>query len=251
MLEQNGVRIAAVSYDKQERLAAFAAKYGIRFPLLSDHDSAIIRKFGIFNQNMAPDLHSYGVPHPVEYLVAPDGIVVRKYFVTNYQHRVTGSAIALREFGTAARGAGVTLRNGPLTVKVGFPAAKAFAGQEVSFFADFTLEPGWHAYGSPLPDGYRPVEVVFEDPRVVRQSLELTAAETVTFAAPGEPLPVYSGSFRGVGSLLLKFPLEAGTIQLHGFIRFQACTDTVCEPPRTIEFELPLILGKFVAAERK
>ena len=33
-----------------------------------------------------------GVPHPVDYVVAPDGMLIRKYFVPNYQHRVTASA---------------------------------------------------------------------------------------------------------------------------------------------------------------
>ena len=71
MLEKNGVHIAAISFDSQEILAAFAREYSIRFPLLSDKGSVVIRKFGIFNQNVAPDLkRNYWIPHPVEYLVA-------------------------------------------------------------------------------------------------------------------------------------------------------------------------------------
>jgi peroxiredoxin len=66
MLEKKGVHIAAVSYDSEEILAAFARKHSIGFPLLSDKTSEAIRKFGIFNTNMAPDLRAYGVPHPVE-----------------------------------------------------------------------------------------------------------------------------------------------------------------------------------------
>ena len=81
MLEKNGVRIAAVSYDSQELLRNFAEKHAIGFPLLSDPDSAVIRRFGIFNSNIAPGLRAYGVPHPVDYLVAPDGIVIRKYLL--------------------------------------------------------------------------------------------------------------------------------------------------------------------------
>jgi peroxiredoxin len=44
MLEKNGVRIAAVSYDSQDILKSFAEKHGIGYPLLSDHDSAVIRR---------------------------------------------------------------------------------------------------------------------------------------------------------------------------------------------------------------
>ena len=131
LLEKEGVRLAAVSYDAQDKLLAFARKYDIGFPLLSDCDSAVIRGFGIFNANIAPGLRAHGVPHPVEYLVAPDGLVVRKYFVPNYQHRVTASSVVLREFGAVGEVVPVvTLRRGAATVEVGLSSARAFAGQE-------------------------------------------------------------------------------------------------------------------------
>ncbi len=241
MLEKNGVRIAAVSYDSLEILRAFAEKHGIGFPLLSDRDSTVIRSFGIFNTNIASGLRAYGVPHPVDYLVAPDGIVIRKYFVPNYQHRVTASAIALREFGKAGQGAAaVTLRSGALTVEIGLASAEAFAGQEIGYLAKFSLEPGWHIYGTPLPDAYTAASIVFDDPRIVRQSFELPAARPMTLVALDETLPVYSGSFRGVGSLLLKFPIDTGPVLLPGKLRFQQCSDTVCEASEAIPFELPL-----------
>jgi hypothetical protein len=252
MLEKNGVRIAAVSYDAQDKLAGFAKKHGIGYPLLSDRGSATIRRFGIFNFNIAPGLGAHGVPHPVDYLVAPDGIVIRKYFVPNYQHRVSASAVALQEYGTVAENAAmITLQSGALTVRVGLSGDKAFAGQEVSFFASFELEAGWHVYGTPLPKAYTATSIVFDDPRIVRQSFELPEAEPLEIAALGETLPVYSGSFQGLGSLLLKFPLDAGRIALSGRLSLQQCNDTVCEAPETIPFELPLTLEPFMVAERK
>ena len=221
MLEKEGLRIAAVSYDPEETLRSFAEKYQIRFPLLSDRDSAVIRSFGIFNTNIAPGLRAHGVPHPVEYLVAPDGVVIRKYFVPNYQHRVTASAVVLREFGVADDATRITLQSGAVTVEIGLSSAKAFAGQELSFFAKFTIEQGWHVYADTL--------VTFDDSKIIRQSFEF-----------GEAL-------QGLGTLLLKFPLEAGTTTLSGQVRFQQCSETVCEPPETIPFELPLTLEPFMA----
>jgi hypothetical protein len=67
-------------------------------------------------------------------------------------------------------------------------------------------------------------------------------------AALGETIPVYTGSFRGLGSLLLKFPLEEGQTVLSGHVRYQQCSDTVCEAPETLQFELPLTLDPFVVA---
>jgi hypothetical protein len=252
MLEKNGVRIAAVSYDSQEILKGFAEKQGIGYPLLSDHDSAVIRRFGIFNSNIAPGLRAHGVPHPVNYLVAPDGILIRKYFVPNYQHRVTASAVVLREFGTVGEDAAtVTLRNSVLRVEIGLSGGKAFAGQEISFFARFKLEPGWHVYGTPLPDAYTATSIIFDEPIIVRQSFGLPEAQPMEIAALGETLPVYEGSFQGGGSLLLKFPLEAGRIVLSGKFRFQQCSDTVCEAPEMIPFELPLTIEPFVVPTPK
>jgi hypothetical protein len=250
-MEREGVRIAAVSYDSQETLQRFTEKHQIRLPLLSDRDSAVIRSFRILNTNIAPGLRAHGVPHPVEYLIAPDGVVIRKYFVPNYQHRVTASAIVLREFGIANDGAPiVTLRSGALTVDVGLSGAKVFAGQEISFFAKFTLQPGWHVYGTPLPEAYTATSVGFEDPKIIRQSFELPPAAPMRIAALGETIPVYSGSFQGLGSLLLKFPLDAGKTMLSGQLRFQQCSDTVCAAPEKLPFELPLSLEPFMVATR-
>jgi Disulphide bond corrector protein DsbC/AhpC/TSA family len=251
MLEKNGTRIAAVSYDSRENLAGFAQKHAIGFPLLSDKGSETIRRFGIFNFNMAPGLRSYGVPHPVDLLVTPDGIVIKKYFVPNYQHRTTGSAIALREFGTVNPDApAVTLKSGALVVQIGFPSAKAFAGQEVAFFARFALELGWHIYGAPLAQGYTTTAVTFEGTDVMDQRLELPVAEMLSLPTLGETLPVYNGSFQGIGTLVLKHPLPEGKLVLPGRLSFQQCSDTLCLPPQVLPFELALTLEPFVISER-
>jgi hypothetical protein len=252
MLEKNGIRIAAVSYDSQEILKGFADKNAIGFPLLSDRNSAVIRRFGIFNTNISPELRAHGVPHPVDYLVAPDGVVIRKYFVPNYQHRVTGSSVVLREFGVVDDDAAVTiLQSGALTVEIGLSAAKAFAGQEIGFSAKFRLEPGWHIYGAPLPPAYTATSIIFDDPKVIRQSFVLPQAQPLEIPVLAETLPAYSGSFQVVGSLLLKFPIESGKTVLSGQLNFQQCTDTLCDPPQSIPFELPLTIEVFRDAERK
>jgi AhpC/TSA family/Thiol:disulfide interchange protein DsbD, N-terminal len=246
-MENSGVRIAAISYDSTEALKRFSDEQGIGFPLLSDRDSAVIRRFGIFNHNIAAGLRAHGVPHPVNFFIAPDGTVIRKYFVENYQHRVTGAAVVLREFGTVADGAElITLKGGALTVQIGLSGSQAFAGQEISFFANFQLEPEWHVYGTPLPAAYTATSVTFDDPNIIRQSFELPEARPLTIPALGETLPVYSGSFRGLGALLLKFPIDAGRITLAGQLRFQECSDTVCEAPEAIPFELPLTIEQFM-----
>jgi hypothetical protein len=251
MLEGKGLRLAAVSYDSRETLQHFAEKYRIQIPLLSDRDSAVIRSFGILNTNIALGLRAHGVPHPVEYLVSPDGLVIRKYFVPNYQHRITASSVVFREFGLVSEEAPtVTVRTGALTIVIGLSTARAFAGQQISFLAKFALEPGWHVYGAPLPEGYTTTSVTFDGPTILRQSFDLPPTAPIRANCHGETVPMHSGSFQGLGSLLLRFPLDAGKIMLSGRVSFQQCSDTVCEPPEAIAFELPLTLEPFIVAIR-
>lgn len=251
LLEKNGVKIAAISYDSQELLASFAHKYAIGYPLLSDTQSEVIRRFGIFNFNMAPELRAYGVPHPVEYLTSAEGVVLKKYFVPNYQHRVTAAAVAFREFSEVSSDAPLlTLESGALRVQIGFPSRRVFAGQEVGFFARFTLQPGWHTYGLPLPESYTATSIEFENPAVIRQEVTLPKPSMLEFPLLKEALPVYGGSFEVRGRLLLKFPLTEGELILPGRLRFQQCSESLCEPPQTIEFELPLTLQPFVVSDR-
>ena len=98
------MRIAAVSYDSVELLAYFGERSGIGFPLLSDPDSKVIRKFGIFNTSIPDDHPFYGVPHPGEYLVGPDRKVRSKFFEPAYQDRFTAGRILVSEFGAETGG---------------------------------------------------------------------------------------------------------------------------------------------------
>jgi|GEM_PF-790733 len=251
LLERNGVHVAAISYDSQPTLASFSQQYSIGYPLLSDRASGTIRSFGIFNHNMAPELKAYGVPHPVEYLVSPNGTVLRKYFVPNYMHRVTSSSVALREFSTVAEGApSVTLKQGMLTATIGFASDRAFAGQEVGFCAKFVIESGWHIYGSPLPSGYTATAVSFDDARILRQSFHMPEETKLELSMLGERLPVYGGTAEGLGSLLLEHPIPEGEIVLKARLDVQQCSDTVCEPPLSLPFDLPLRIEPFLVNER-
>jgi hypothetical protein len=201
---------------------------------------------------MAPHLKAYGVPHPVEYLVSADGTVWKKYFVPNYMNRVSGSAVALYEFSTVAEDAPiVTLKTDVLTASIGFPALRAFSGQELGFFAKFVLEPGWHIYGAPLPQGHTATAISFEDTHIARQSFRLPESHNMPISLLGETLPVYSGNFEGTGTLLLKNGLPEGMIALKGHLDMQQCSDTVCEPPLRIPFEVSVKLEPFVVNERE
>ena len=107
-----------------------------------------------------------------------------------------------------------------------------------------------------LPANYRPTELTFESPIVGEQSIELPAPKPLLLKALSETLPLYEGEVSAAGKLGIKWspPMQAkfmdplgktiapGPYKIAGTLRFQACSDTVCEPPQAIKFELPLEL---------
>jgi len=85
--------LASISYDSPAVLARFADAHRITFPMLSDKDSAVIRRYGILNTNIPRTHKFYGIPFPGEYLVAPDGRVADKVFLPSFEDRATASEV--------------------------------------------------------------------------------------------------------------------------------------------------------------
>lgn len=229
----------------------FSRANRIGFPLLSDQGSEVIRRFGIINTNIPPDVRSYGVPFPVEYLLGPDGTVKNRFFVPNYQNRVAGSAVMMREFGIAMGDKSARITSGALAAEIRFSASRAFAGQELAVMAEFALEPGWHIYGEPLPGNYTKTAIRFDTQFVSHYEFKFPAAKPVKLAPLGETLPVYEGKFRAIGRMLLRFPLNPGECTITGTLSFQQCSDAMCEAPQVIRFQLPLTIDPAVAEVKK
>ena len=132
-----------------------------------------------------------------------------------------------------------------VNVRVVSRRAQHLADRRPLFFARFTLEPGCHIYGAPLPERYTATSIEFGGPAVAHRDVTWPEPEMVEFAVLKEILPVYSGWFEIQGTLLFKFPLPEGELILSGYLRFHACSQTVCEPPQTVTCALPLTLKPF------
>jgi hypothetical protein len=195
----------------------------------------------------------YGMPFPGDYLIAPDGTVRDKLFLPSYEHRPSASQVVLRHFGDTG-GNSIDINTDALTATVSLSTDRCFPGQELAMSLSIRLKPGWHIYGKPLPDNYQPTELVFDGLIVGEQSLKLPAARPMLLKALGETLPVYGGELRAVGKLAIKWSppapakfleafgkmIEPGLYKICDTLRFQACSDDICETPEAIKFELPL-----------
>jgi hypothetical protein len=234
--------------------------------MLSDVGSKVIRAFGIFNTNIPADHPMmYGIPWPGDYLIAPDGTVRDKLFLRNYEHRPSASEVVLRHFGGRAGGNSVEIKTEVLTAIVSLSADRCFPGQELGVGLEVHLKPGWHVYGQPLPKNYQATELLFEGPLVDEQSLEMPVPKPVLLKALGETLPVYEAEIRAIGKLGIKWSppmpakflealgkrIEPGLHQIDGILRFQACSDEICETPQTVRFQLPMRIEAGIAPAPK
>jgi hypothetical protein len=228
-------------------LRRFSAAYHISYPMLSDKGSVVIREFGILNTNVPPDVtRFYGIPFPGQYLVAPDGTVKDKLFLADYQERATDSEVLLEDFGVG--GNSVTVKAAGVSAKVTVSDVKSYSGHRLGVTVAFEVAPGWHIYGTPLPAEYTGTQIKFGDDLIQSESSTFPPSTPLKFEALDQTLPVYSGSFKAVGNILLKQQLKPGDYKLTGTIKFQECKDTECKIPQSVPFTLPLKIEPMVAA---
>ncbi len=110
------------------------------------------------------------------------------------------------------------------------------AGQPGEAKLHLKLKSGYHVYSNKSADPFLiPLKLVWAP----------GAAESATVEFP-EPEPFKSGDkmysvFSGEFDLTIKLKVAArGMSTLSGKLTYQACTDRMCDPPKTIEVHLPL-----------
>lgn len=224
--------------------------------MLADEGSKVIRAFGIFNTNVPEDVKMmYGMAWPGDYLLTPDGTVIDKKFLRNYEHRVSASEIVLRHFG-AEGGNSVEIDASPVRAIVTLSTDRCFPGQELGLALELKVEPGWHVYGGPAPASYQALDLKLASPLIGEQSLELPTPVPMELKALGETLRVYAEGFRATGRVFIRWSPPApapfllaladviapGSYDIEGVLRFQACSDEICEPPRSLSFTFPLTI---------
>jgi peroxiredoxin Q/BCP len=74
--ERAGAVVLGVSPDPVKRIASFAAKHGLRFPLLADEDHAVAEAYGVWVQKSMYGRTYMGVERTT-YIIDPQGTVVK------------------------------------------------------------------------------------------------------------------------------------------------------------------------------
>jgi hypothetical protein len=283
-IEKAGYGLAAISYDSTDLLKDFAARKKITYPLLSDHDSAIINRYGVRDRRYRPGFQLdvdtktiypnaigfvpvSGLSYPAVFVIAPDRTVKWRFVSQGEELRLTGAAILARSVG--ARIAAVETAAVAKRVNVTLTATNAVVGLGNVIDLGVTVEvpPGLHIYGPKVSGTYRGLTWAMGDSRKcwTAQDPVYPQAEMRNFPFEADSLPVYEGTVRLMREVLIEPVLKANdasvyklfsevcvdaasNIRLSGTLSFQACSDKQCFPPETVPLEWKL---KFMPPDRE
>ena len=249
-----GIKLYAVSYDDREALAAFAESYGIDYPLLSDVDSRVIRRFGILNTEVRPgDLPLYGVPFPGTYVSDEKGVVVEKFFHDSYKKRDSAENLIDAALGEVLRGSEAPSASGgdeEIRVSAFVQGGRGTLRQGIvrRVVVRFELRDGLHIYGEPVPEGMVATRVQLSGPEGL-VTLDPILPPTRSLRLPGLDLDLQV--WDGVVDIAVPFypraeivsecrPVDAEPVPIDVAVRYQACDDSTCLPPRSERFRLEL-----------
>lgn len=239
-LKRRGIGLAAVSYDPPETLKKFAAARGITFPLISDRDSAIIKRYGLFNTTTEPGTRAYGVPFPGTFMLDTKGIVRARYFEDAYQERNTAASILVRQGATAA-GPITTADTRHLSLMATLSDNAVAPGERLTIVYDITPHRGMHVY-APGKHDYQVITAVLDPQAWLKsQSISYPASEIYHFKPLDERVNVFMKPFRLTQDITIlatpdvqKMLANEKSLTITGRVNYQACDDTVCYTPASI-----------------
>lgn len=259
-----GIKVFGVTYDPQEGLAEFAKAYGITYDLLSDGDSAVIKRFGILNTLIDPTEPEaaafYGIPYPGAYVVDESGIVLKKYFNRHFATRDAPERL-LDEAGAQVRVSEdvpqVAHQEGDVQISVFLPGGDLTLELTRQLYCRLDIRDGLHLYAAPVPAGFVATEVTIHETRGLRLGKPVYPPATpLVMEGLGLELPTWEGTvdigipITGTSDLLhvLK-PLDQKAITLDLTIRYQACNSQECFLPRTVKLSLEVPLGQVIVPD--
>jgi hypothetical protein len=242
-LQARGLGVVAISYDTQELLHHFSERVGgLRYPLLSDPESEIIRAFGIFNDNVPEGHEWYGICFPGTYIVDAKGFVQSKFFEQMHRQRFTTDTILVKNYGM---GGGIRLetKTDHLMLTGYASQDRIRRGNRITLVFELDLPPKMHVYAPGVEGGYRPVVVSIErNPYLKIHPTEFPEPHLLHLEAIGETVPVFDGKVRIFQDVTISPRYGESKLAFPVVLSYQACDDRICYPPTKVpvEFELEI-----------
>ena len=277
-LNEQGLGVAAISYDSVEVLSDFAQRRGITFPLLADGDSSVITEFGILNTVAAegvgdnaddPDVQAdvakyvsafganpmiVGTPYPGTFMIDGDGKVTSRFFEEFYRERNTTTNVMLKLGMGLSPIAAVEGETAHLKFTAYPSNTSVTVGTRFSLALDVTPGPKMHVYAPGAEEkGYRVIGFNLDQPEIARiEPVSYPESEIYYFEPLDEHVPVYQEKFTILQEVVMNGDARAEEVMstldaltLTGTLDYQACDDAICFLPQsipvsfTVDLEMP------------
>ncbi len=245
---RRGIAVVSVIPEPPEVLRAFARRQHIAFPLLSDPGAAIIERLGVLDASFKGDQR---VPYAGSFLLDGAGLIEAKFFEPDTEYRRTaGSILALR--GAPAAG-GRTVEARRFTARAWTSNEAIAPGQRVTLGVEIDLQPGHHVY-APGARGYRALDLALDaDPLFEFGPTQLPASIPLFVAPLNETVPVLEGRIEVLSDATQRFravlpqlaQAEEVTHAITGTLRYQACSDRLCDPPGSLPLRWELRIRRW------
>ena len=277
-LQEQGIGVAAISYDSVEVVADFAERRGITFPLLADSDSSVISDFGILNTvaaegvgdnaddpSVKADVARYvsafganqmivGTPYPGTFMVDSEGRVTSRFFEEFYRERNTTTNVMLKLGMGLSPIAAVEGETAHLKFTAYPSNTSVTVGTRFSLALDVIPGPDMHVYAPGAEEkGYRVIGFNLDKPELARiEPVSYPKSEIYYFEPLDEHVPVYQEKFTILQEVVMNGDAETEEIMstldaltLTGTLDYQACDDAICFLPQsipvsfTVDLEMP------------
>ena len=246
--EEQGIKLAAISYDSPAILMDFAKRHHIEFPLLADSDSKVIRSFNVLNTEAKG--MTKGMAYPGFFYIDDGGVIREKYFEAKYTNRYTANNVIGKLFPELAEEVPRTLETPHLRLALSQSDRIVAPGSRVSLTVEVELPPDVHVY-APGVKGYKPIQLVLHTSGGIEPAPVIyPSSKTLYLEAIKEKVPVYEGKFRIAQDVTIPVSkLGAGTrakfgssktVSIGGELQYQACDKTICYVPTSVQVKWEL-----------
>ena len=126
-----------------------------------------------------------------------------------------------------------------LTVKTSPPA---IGKRDSTIAARLTLQlrSGYHVNSSTPADEYLiPLHLSWDGATLEALDVAYPTPQMANYSFSKKPVSIYSGQFDVVTRFRVPANAPLGSLVVAGKLRYQACNDSTCLPPRTVEVKLP------------
>ncbi len=241
--EEQGIKLAGISYDSVEILKYFSDRRKIDFPLLSDPDSRIIRMYQVLNSEaIGPNA---GMARPEYFFIDPKGNIREKFFEAKYRERLTGNTVLSKLFPELGEEVSDTVEAPHLQLRVEQSDRVAVPGNLVTLTVEVRLPQDVHVY-APGTKGYKTIKLAIDPlPDFELKQASYPAAKILYLPAIKERVPVFEGAFRIRQELKVNsatdfsgaLGADGKNITVKGKLEYQACDSKICFLPTSVPVE--------------